>query len=130
MAMTRSTQKGETLRNPRKSGVSDNFIAAIAYFGLPAFFFLAVRLYNKRPYVRFHSWQALVFDAFAFLFVSALEFVMPYLVFLGPRILLGLWCVVYFVIFLIWMWCVVGALSGMRRKLPVIGEWCDEQAYR
>ena len=130
MPMTRSTRKGETLGNPRKSGLSDNFVAAVAYFGLPAFFFLAVRRYNKRPYVRFHSWQSLVFDAFVFLFVSALEFVTPYVRFLGTRILVGVWCVVYLVIFLTWMWCVVGALSGKRRRLPLIGDWADEQAYR
>lgn len=128
MSMIRSS--GETLGNPRKSGLSDNFIGAVAYFGLPAFFFLAVRRYNKRPYVRFHSWQSLVFDAFVFLFVSALEFVTPYVRFLGPRILLVLWGVVYLVIFLTWMWCVAGALSGKRCKLPFIGNWADEQAYR
>jgi len=117
--------------NPPKSGLSDNFIGAIAYFGpIPAFFFLAIRRYNKRPFVRFHSWQSLVFDAFVFLFVYALQLVMPLVKFLGLRVLLVLWCVVYLVIFLIWMWCVVGALSGKRRKLPIIGDWADEQAYR
>jgi uncharacterized membrane protein len=55
---------------------------------------------------------------------------MPLVKFLGLRVLLVLWCVVYLVIFLIWMWCVVGALSGKRRKLPIIGDWADEQAYR
>ena len=88
------------MRNPPKSGLSDNLIAAIAYFGpVPAFFFLAVRRYNKRPYVRFHAWQSLAFDAFVFLFFSALEFVMPLVKFLGPRVLLGLWCVVCLVPF-------------------------------
>ena len=117
--------------NPPKSGLSDNFIGAIAYFGpIPAFFFLAIRRYNKRPYVRFHSWQSLVFDAVVFLFAYALQLVMPLVKFLGPRILLGLWCVVFLAIFLIWMWCLVGALNGKRCKLPLIGDWCDEQAYR
>jgi uncharacterized membrane protein len=117
--------------NPPKSGLSDNLIAAIAYFGpVPAFFFLAVRRYNKRPYVRFHAWQSLAFDAFVFLFFSALDFVMPLGKFLGPRVLVGLWCVVCLAVFLILLWCAVEALNGKRCKLPIIGDWADEQAYR
>src|SRR5208337_422660 len=59
--------KGGIMPSPQKSGVSDNFVAAVAYFSpIPAFFFLAIRHYNKRPYVRFHAWQSLVFSAFVF----------------------------------------------------------------
>ncbi len=117
--------------NPQKSGLSDNFIAAIAYIGpLPAFFFLAIRRYNKRPYVRFHAWQSLVFDAFAFLFIFSLNLVMPLVKFLGLRILLGLWCLVCLAIVLILLWCMVEALNGRRFRLPIIGDWADEQAYR
>ena len=119
------------MSDPPKSGLSDNAIAAIAYFGpIPAFFFLAVRRYNKRPYVRFHAWQSLAFDAFVFLFVSALELVMPLAKFLGVRVLVGVWCFVCLAVFLILMWCVVGALNGKRFRLPIIGDWADEQAYR
>jgi uncharacterized membrane protein len=34
------------------------------------------------------------------------------------------------VVFLLWLWCVIGALLGRRWKLPLIGDWADEQAYR
>ncbi len=119
------------MSRPHKSGVSDNFIAAIAYFTpIPAFFFLSVRHYNKRPFVRFHSWQSLVFSAFLFLFGTAMGFVAPYFKFLGPRVLLVLFCVACLVVFLVWLWCVIGALNGKRCKLPLIGEWADERAYR
>ena len=51
--------------NPPKFGLSDNSIAALAYFTpLLAVFFLAIRRYNKRPYVRFHAWQSLVFNIY------------------------------------------------------------------
>jgi uncharacterized membrane protein len=119
------------MSSPQKPGLSDNSIGAIAYISpVPAFFFLAIRRYNKRPYVRFHSWQSIVFDAFVFLFVSALKLVLPLAVFLGPRGLLGVWFVVYLAVFLIWLWCVIGALNGKNCKLPIIGDWADEQAYR
>jgi len=117
--------------SPRKSGVSDNFIAAVAYFSpLPAFFFLSVRLYNKRPFVRFHSWQSIVFSAFVFLFGIVLNFSLPFLKFLGPRVLLVLLCLICAAILIAWLWCVVGAMTGKRCRLPLIGNWADEQAYR
>lgn len=117
--------------NLKKSGLSDNSIGALAYFTpAPAFFFLAIRRYNKRPYVRFHSWQSIVFHAFVYLFGWALGLVVPYMKFLGLRVLLSLACLVGLAVFLIWLWCVVGALNGKRCKLPIIGNWADEQAYR
>jgi uncharacterized membrane protein len=117
--------------NPQKSGLSDNSIGAIAYLTPgPAFFFLAIRRYNKRPYVRFHSWQSIVFSAFVFLFGCALDLVLPLIKFLGFRALVGLWCLFCLIVFFLWLWCVVGALNGKRSKLPIIGDWADEQAYR
>jgi uncharacterized membrane protein len=120
--------------NPQKPGLSDNSIGALAYFTpIPAIFFLAIRRYNKRPFVRFHSWQSLVFSAFVFIFSYVLDFVLPYTLALGPRLFFGIkWLVVLFwvAIFLIWLWCVINALNGKRYKLPVIGDWADEQAYR
>jgi uncharacterized membrane protein len=120
--------------NPKESGLSDNSIGALAYFTpIPAIFFLAIRRYNKRPYVRFHSWQSLVFSAFVFLFCYVQNFVLGFSTFLGHRPLLGLWWLVALVwaaIFLVWLWCIVGALNGKRCKLPIIGNWADEQAYR
>jgi uncharacterized membrane protein len=120
--------------NPQKPGLSDNSIGALAYFTpIPAIFFLAIRRYNKRPYVRFHSWQSLVFSAFVLLFSYSLDFVLPYTLSFDPRLLFGIrWLIViiWVAIFLVWLWCVINALNGKRYKLPIIGEWADEQAYR
>lgn len=117
--------------NPQKSGLSDNSIGAVAYLTPgPALFFLAVRRYNKRPYVRFHAWQSIVFYAFVFLFFLIFKWLLPWLKFLGPRVVLGLFCLFGLAVFLSWLWCVVGALNGKRCRLPIIGDWADEQAYR
>ena len=122
------------MSNPKKTGLSDNTIGASAYFTpIPAIFFLAIRRYNKRPYVRFHAWQSVVFFAFASILGYLFGFVLPFAVFASPHLLLILrWLtlVFWFAIFLAWLWCVVGAMNGKRCKLPVIGEWADEQAYR
>jgi uncharacterized membrane protein len=114
-----------------KTGLSDNSIGALAYFTpVLAVFFLAIRRYNKRPFVRFHAWQSLVFNVYAIVFGYVLFFVLRYTAFLGPRVLMGLMCLVALLVFLTWLWCVIGAWNGRRVKLPVIGDWADEQAYR
>lgn len=116
---------------PQKSGISDHSIGAIAYCTpVTAFFFLAIRRYNKRPYVRFHAWQSIVFHAFVLIFGYVLIFVLPYIKFFGPRVLLNLMGLFGLIVFLSWIWCVVGALKGKRCKLPLIGDWADEQAFR
>jgi len=120
--------------SPPKNGLSDQSIAAMAYMTpIPAIFFLAIRRYNKRPFVRFHAWQSVMFFAFVTLFSYFLAFVMPLITFAGPHVLVFLrWTVslIWVAIFLAWLWCVVGALNGKNIKLPIIGPWVDEQAYR
>ncbi|MGP8185447.1 MAG: DUF4870 domain-containing protein [Terracidiphilus sp.] len=119
------------MSNSPKTGLSDNTVGALAYFTpILAVFFLAIRRYNKRPYVRFHAWQSLVFNVFIIVFGYVLAYVLPFAAFLGPHVLIGLACLVALVGFLLWLWCVIGALNGKRVKLPIIGNWADEQAYR
>lgn len=115
---------------PKKAGLSDNAIGAIAYFTpVLAIFFLAIRRYNKRPYVRFHAWQSLVFNVFVIFFGYALTVALPFATFLGPRVAMGLICAAAVAAFLLWLWCVIGALNGKRVKLPIIGDWAHAQAY-
>ena len=120
--------------NPKEPGLSDNSIGALAYFTpIPAIFFLAIRRYNKRPYVRFHSWQSLLFSALVFLYSCALTYLLPPIAPLAPRLLMGLgWLAVliWVAIFMAWLWLVISALNGKRCQLPIIGKWADEQAYR
>ncbi|MGA9061175.1 MAG: hypothetical protein WB341_05850 [Terracidiphilus sp.] len=117
--------------NPKETGLSDNAIGAIAYFTpVMAVFFLAIRRYNKRPYVRFHAWQSLVFNVFTICFGYALAYILPFIRFLGPRVLVAPACLAALAVFLLWLWCVISALNGKRFKLPIIGAWADEQAYR
>lgn len=122
------------MSNHKKPGLSDNAIAALAYFTpVPAIFFLAVRRYNKRPYVRFHSWQSVVFFAFVTLFSYFFAFIIPFARFGDPNLIVALqWLinVIWVVFSLAWIWCVIGALNGKNCKLPFIGSWADEQAYR
>jgi uncharacterized membrane protein len=118
------------MSSPPKPGLSDNAIGAIAYFTpVMAIFFLAIRRYNKRPYVRFHAWQSLVFNVFVIFFGYVLTITLPFAPFLGPRVAMGLLCAAGLAAFLLWLWCVIGALNGKRVKLPIIGDWAHVQAY-
>ena len=119
------------MADSKKPGMSDNAIAALAYFTpVMAFFFLSIRRYNKRPYVRFHAWQSLLFNIFAIVLGYVLANVLPFFKFMGLRALTGLICLVAALAFLLWLWCVISAFHGKRFKLPIIGDWSDEQAYR
>jgi uncharacterized membrane protein len=130
MTLSRS-RKGGMMSNPKKTGLSDNSVGAIAYFTpVMAIFFLAIRHYNKRPYVRFHAWQSLVFNVFVGAFGYVLAYVLPFTAFLGPRVSVGLIGLIGLVVLLLWLWCVISALNGKRFRLPIIGDWADEQAYR
>ena len=120
--------------NPPKSGLSDNsFIAAIAYFG-------------SRPGVLFSGRQTLQQEALCAIprlavpriqrlchsLLLSLEFYHPVCQVPWASWLL-LWSVVgvgCLAVFLLWLWCLVGALNGKRCKLPILGDWADEQAYR
>lgn len=122
------------MADPKRKGLSDRSVAAMAYFTpAPAIFFLAIRRYNKRPFVRYHSWQSVVFGAFVFLFAYFLAFVLPFAQFTNPTMLSVLRWITFLIwalIALAWLWCVIGALNGKNVKLPIIGNWADEQAYR
>ena len=106
-------------------------IGAIAYFTpVMAIFFLAIRRYNKRPYVRFHAWQSLLFNVFAVILGYVLAYILPFFRFLGPWVLFGVAIMAILTASLVWLWCVISAANGRRFRLPIIGDWADEQAYR
>lgn len=124
-------EKTAKTADPPRTGLSDSAIAAIAYFTpVVPFFFLAIRRYNKRPYVRFHSWQSLLLNIFGISLGCFLYYIFPLFKGVGLRVLMGLTGVAGIAGFLLWLWCVISALNGKRFRVPVIGDWADEQAYR
>jgi uncharacterized membrane protein len=122
------------MSDPNQSGLSDNSLGAIAYITLvPALFFLAIAPYNKRPYVRFHAWQSLMFNIFVLVIWWALGCGAGFVAFHGLTALMVLeWVRILFLVLVIlqWIWCVVSALNGKLLKLPCIGAWCEKQANR
>lgn len=114
-----------------RSGISENTIAALSYITfVPAIYFLIIPRYNKSPYIRFHAWQSLLLDVFAFLCSVVLSilvlpaihsetFAVYTLDFI--RIMWGVW-------FGLWVVTAIGAMRGKTFKIWIIGNLAAKQA--
>jgi uncharacterized membrane protein len=115
---------------PARSGLSDNAAGGLAYItGIPAIIFLLVEPYNKRPYIRFHSWQA-IFFLIACLVIGALLGVItdmvPFLQFLA----FDHFPLVSLLLVILWIVVMIKAFNGERYKLPIIGKLAKKRAGR
>jgi uncharacterized membrane protein len=112
-----------------KTNVSDNAAGAVAYITLfPALIFLFLPPYSKSSYIRFHAWQSIILDIVLGLIILVLDYMLaPSLMAAGPffftltQLIWGLWIMV-------WVLCAVGALSGRRFRLPLIGSVAERLA--
>jgi len=125
-----------------QSGISDNAAGAISYLTfVPAIVFLVLAPYNANPYVRLHAWQSIFLNVAAFVTYVAISIVLVLAsmtirisgFFMSSGIVifgtLVFWAQV-FGWFLVWVWCVVSAVSGKRLKLPVIGTYAERLANK
>jgi uncharacterized membrane protein len=106
---------------------------ALAYFLLPAIVFLFLEPYKRNRFVRFHSFQCLGVTLAAVIAGAALRIfalVMLFIPLLG-QLLVGLLSIlVSLAVFAVWVVLVVKALQGEMFKLPVIGEFAEQQAEK
>jgi uncharacterized membrane protein len=104
-----------------QGGLSDNAAGALAYVTIiPAIIFLIVEPYNRKPFVRFHSWQCIFLCIAAF----AIHLVLTLIPVIG-------WILVPFVslgFLILWIIVVLKALKGERFQLPLIGKYAAQQA--
>src|SRR5438270_3378698 len=70
------------------SGLTDNLAGMLAYFFIPAIVFLLIEPYNRRRFVRFHSFQSI----FLFVAVFILNLVLFNLL-LGALLFTGFWAI-------------------------------------
>ena len=112
-----------------QTNVSDNAAGAIAYITLfPALIFLFLPPYSRSASIRFNAWQSIFLDIALIAINIILDYVLaPTLLgsatffFTLTQLLFGLWI-------LVWVMCAVGALSGRRFRLPVIGSFAERLA--
>jgi uncharacterized membrane protein len=115
-----------------QSGLSDNAAGAIAYLTIiPAIIFLLVEPYNKKPFVRFHSFQCLflcatviVVDIAFGILLAIVAFMLPMLALVGTMVL---WLLSFFWLAVVVL-CIVKASQGARFQLPFIGPLAAKQA--
>jgi uncharacterized membrane protein len=102
-------------------GLTDNMAGMLAYVTvIPAIIFLVLEPYNRKPFVRFHSFQC-IFFALALLIVHvALWFV--------PVIGWAISMLVSLGAFILWLVLLLKAYQGQVFKLPVIGDMAEKQA--
>jgi uncharacterized membrane protein len=108
-------------------GLDDNVAGALAYVTIiPAIVFLVLEPYNRKRFIRFHSFQCLFFAlAWTVLWIG-LE-IIAHIPFLGWMTIL-VWPLISLVGFVIWLILVLKAFQGQMFKLPVIGDLAEKQA--
>lgn len=123
---------------PPSSGLSDNVAAALAYVTvIPAILFLILEPYNKIPLVKFHSYQSIALCVVAFVLHIALHIshavlshaVLHFIPLIGI-LFFFLNMAVAFGLFIVWIVVILKASKGEWYKLPVIGDFADQQARR
>jgi uncharacterized membrane protein len=100
--------------------LADNVAGALAYITiLPAILFLVLADYNRRSFVRFHSFQCigLALCAFALSIITIIPILGRIVGALGDLVL-----------FVFWILCIVKAYGGERYKVPVIGDYAEKMA--
>jgi len=108
-------------------GLEDNIAGALAYVTIiPAIVFLVLEPYNRKRFIRFHSFQCLFFAvAWTVLWIGLS--IIAHIPFLGWMTIL-IWPLVSLVGFVIWLILVLKAYQGQMFKLPVIGDMAEKQA--
>jgi uncharacterized membrane protein len=108
-------------------GLTDNVAGMLAYFTIiPAILFLVLEPYNKKRFIRFHSFQMIFFCvAMIAIWVGFLILdVIPGLIF----VMFPLHLIIWLGAFIVWLILVIKANQGQMFKLPVIGDMAEKQA--
>jgi uncharacterized membrane protein len=89
-------------------------IAAVAWLLSPLSSIVLIVLdnYKKDKFIQFHAWQSLAFGIVSFI----------------ANTLLAWTCIVPLAVLVVWILGVIKAFQGEMWKLPVIGDWAEQQA--
>ena len=113
------------------SGLSDTAAAALAYVTvIPAIIFLVVEPYNKKPFIRFHSFQSIALAVVwiaVWIAITIVHTILHFIPLIGLLFIL-VDLAVAAVFFIAWLMCIIKASQGQWFKLPVIGDFALKQA--
>ena len=114
---------------PVAAGLSDNAAGTIAYITfIPAIIFLLIEPYNRRSFVRFHSFQSIFLCVASIVIHMAITFMSSAFGLLGLFGGLGLHSLVSLGFFILWIMCLIKASQGQRWEIPGIGPLARQQA--
>jgi uncharacterized membrane protein len=113
-------QRGDQ-RQPAGSGMSENVASGLSYV-LTWLTGLIFVLIDKRPEVRFHAMQSIAYGVIW----SLIAIVRPYM----PGPIGALFGLVLFAFFIGWIVLMIQGFQGRHFKLPVIGDFAEQQAGR
>ena len=100
--------------------LDENVAGALAYLVIVAIVWLVLEPYNKNRFVRFHSIQAIALAVVS----TGISMVLGMIPILG-------WIVLMFfplVMFVVWIICFVKAFPHQMFKLPILGDFAEQQA--
>ncbi|MGA2590070.1 MAG: hypothetical protein ABSH32_09160 [Bryobacteraceae bacterium] len=115
------------------AGLEDNAAGALCYLAgfITGIIFLVLEPYSKRPFVRFHAFQSILFCVAWIALSMILSIVLGigglalhalWWIFIPLRLLIGL------LGFLIWLFCMYKAYNRELFQLPIIGPIAAKQA--
>jgi uncharacterized membrane protein len=116
-----SQPQGGSPGQPASSGMAANVASGLSYV-LTWLTGLIFFLVDKRPEVRFHAMQSIAYGVIW----SLIAIVRPYM----PGPIGALFGLVLFVFFIGWIVLMIQAFQGKHFKLPVIGDFAEQQAGR
>ena len=112
----------------------DRALGALAYVGLlPAMILLLIPALRGNRFVRFHSWQSVLFTVASALLGLVLKLlfvvlaILPVIGFLLAWLSLGIGSMG---IFFLWVVLLIKAALGNSYQLPLIGPWAEQLATR
>ena len=101
-------------------GIGENIAGALAYLVIIAIVWMVLEPYNKNRFVRFHSIQAIALAVVS----MGISIVLGFIPILG-------WIVLLFfplVMFVVWVICFIKAFQHQMFKLPILGDFAEQQA--
>lgn len=109
------------------AGLTDNVAGMLAYITIiPAIVFLVLEPYNKRRFIRFHSFQC-IFLTVAFIALGIVLSIITMIPFLG-LIMIPVHFLIWIGALVLWIILLMKAYQGQMFKLPVIGDMAEKQA--
>ncbi len=101
--------------------INENVAGALSYFLIPAIVFLLIDPFRSNRFVRFHCFQSLAFAVISMI---------PRIALYVPVAGIFLWPALELALFVVWVILLIKAFQGQEFKLPLIGEWAEDQAIK